>query len=90
MSKLALKIQRYCKSLLLLELLKVLAITGRHLFTKKITVFYPEEKTPRSERFRDLHALRRYPDGEEEKSGVSPASSGLSRVNRPFRSPVSQ
>ena len=45
MSKLALKIQRYCKSLLLLELLKGLAITGRHLFTKKITVFYPEEKT---------------------------------------------
>ena len=44
MSKLALKIQRYCKSLLLLELLKGLAITGRHLFTKKITVFYPKEK----------------------------------------------
>ncbi len=31
MSKLALKIQRYCKSLLLLELLKELALTGRHL-----------------------------------------------------------
>jgi formate hydrogenlyase subunit 6/NADH:ubiquinone oxidoreductase subunit I len=51
MSKLALKIQRYCKSVLLLELLKGLAITGRHLFTKKITVFYPEEKTPQSGRF---------------------------------------
>jgi hypothetical protein len=75
---------------LLLELLKGLASTGQHLFTKKITVFYPEEKTPQSGRFRSLHALRRYPDGEEEKSGVLPASSGLSRVNRPFRSPVSQ
>jgi NADH-quinone oxidoreductase subunit I len=65
MSKLALKIQRYCKSVLLLELLKGLAITGRHLFTKKITVFYPEEKTPQSGRFRGLHALRRSPNGEE-------------------------
>jgi NADH-quinone oxidoreductase subunit I len=65
MSKLALKIQRYCKSLLLLELLKGLALTGRHLFGKKITVFYPEEKTPQSGRFRGLHALRRYPNGEE-------------------------
>ena len=61
MSKLALKIQRYCKSVLLLELLKGLAITGRHLFTKKITVFYPEEKTPQLGRFRGLHTLRRYP-----------------------------
>jgi formate hydrogenlyase subunit 6/NADH:ubiquinone oxidoreductase subunit I len=52
MSKLALKIQRYCKSLLLLELLKGLALTGRHLFRKKITVFYPEEKTPQSVRRR--------------------------------------
>jgi len=28
-------------------------------------VFYPEEKTPKSARFRGLHALRRYPNGEE-------------------------
>ena len=26
---------------------------------------YPEEKTPQSPRFRGLHALRRYPNGEE-------------------------
>jgi NADH-quinone oxidoreductase chain I len=26
---------------------------------------YPEEKTPQSNRFRGLHALRRYPNGEE-------------------------
>jgi NADH-quinone oxidoreductase subunit I len=26
---------------------------------------YPEEKTPKSPRFRGLHALRRYPNGEE-------------------------
>ena len=53
------------KTFLLVELVKGLAITGRHLFARKITVQYPEEKTPISPRFRGLHALRRYPNGEE-------------------------
>ena len=53
------------KSLLLLELLRGLALTGRHMFARKITVQYPEEKTPLSPRFRGLHALRRYPNGDE-------------------------
>jgi NADH-quinone oxidoreductase subunit I len=35
------------------------------LFAKKITVQFPEERTPQSPRFRGLHALRRYPNGEE-------------------------
>ncbi len=52
-------------SLLLKELLKGLAVTGRHVFARTITVQYPEEKTPQSFRFRGLHALRRYPNGEE-------------------------
>ena len=52
-------------SLFLRELLKGLAVTGRHTFARKITVQYPEEKTPQSFRFRGLHALRRYPNGEE-------------------------
>jgi NADH-quinone oxidoreductase subunit I len=52
-------------SLLLKELLKGMAVTGRYLFARKITVQYPEEKTPQSFRFRGLHALRRYPNGEE-------------------------
>ncbi len=52
-------------SLLLRELLKGMAVTGRHMFARKITVQYPEEKTPQSFRFRGLHALRRYPNGEE-------------------------
>lgn len=55
----------YIKSLFLLELLKGLNLTGRYLFKKKFTVQYPEEKTPQSYRFRGLHALRRYPNGEE-------------------------
>jgi NADH-quinone oxidoreductase subunit I len=53
------------KSLFLIELWKGLAVTGKHLFQRKITVQYPEEKTPMSFRFRGLHALRRYPNGEE-------------------------
>lgn len=53
------------KSLALLELLGGLWLTLRKMFGRKITVFYPEEKTPQSPRFRGLHALRRYPNGEE-------------------------
>ena len=52
-------------SLFLKELLKGMSVTGRYFFAKKITVQYPEEKTPQSFRFRGLHALRRYPNGEE-------------------------
>ncbi len=55
----------YIHSLFLWELLRGLRLTGRHLFARKITVQYPEEKTPQSYRFRGLHALRRYPNGEE-------------------------
>ncbi len=47
------------------ELRKGLGITWRYLWRPKITVQYPEEKTPQSPRFRGLHALRRYPNGEE-------------------------
>ena len=53
------------QTFLLTELIKGLAVTGRHFFKKKVTVQYPEEKTPQSPRFRGLLALRRYPDGEE-------------------------
>ena len=55
----------YIKSLFLWELLKGLQLTGKYFFARKITVQYPEEKTPMSPRFRGLHALRRYPNGEE-------------------------
>ena len=57
--------QQYLRSLLLLELLKGLSLTMRHMFRPTLTVMYPEEKTPKSARFRGLHALRRYPNGEE-------------------------
>jgi NADH-quinone oxidoreductase subunit I len=59
------KVTQYFQGLLLWELIKGLQLTGKYLFKRKITVFYPEEKTPMSPRFRGLHALRRYPNGEE-------------------------
>jgi NADH-quinone oxidoreductase subunit I len=52
-------------SLFLTELRKGMAVTGKYFFARKITVQYPEEKTPQSFRFRGLHALRRYENGEE-------------------------
>ena len=55
----------YFKSLTLWELLKGLRLTGGYLVKRKITIQYPEEKTPQSPRFRGLHALRRYANGEE-------------------------
>jgi NADH-quinone oxidoreductase subunit I len=57
--------KEFVGSLLLTELYQGLKLTGRYLFARKITVLYPEEKTPASPRFRGLHALRRYPNGEE-------------------------
>ena len=55
----------FFQSFLLRELLKGLALTGRYAFRRKVTVQFPEEKTPLSPRFRGLHALRRYENGEE-------------------------
>jgi len=58
-------LRHYFKSFLLWELLLGLGVTGRYMFAKKITVQFPEERTPLSPRFRGLHAQRRYPNGEE-------------------------
>ncbi len=58
-------LKRAFKTWFLWELLIGLSVTGRYFFKKKITVEYPEEKTPLSPRFRGLHALRRYESGEE-------------------------
>ena len=58
-------IAKFLRTFFLVELLGGLRLTGRYLFRRKFTVQYPEEKTPQSPRFRGLHALRRYPNGEE-------------------------
>ncbi len=55
----------YVKTFALWELLKGLSVTLRNFFRRSVTLSYPEEKTPQSHRFRGLHALRRYPNGEE-------------------------
>jgi NADH-quinone oxidoreductase subunit I len=57
--------RNYLQSLLLVELFRGMSLTGTYLFKGKFTVQYPEEKAPISPRFRGLHALRRYPNGEE-------------------------
>ncbi len=59
------KLKQLYKTFSLQELRKGMGVTGRQLFNKKTTIMYPEEKTPKSPRFRGLHALRRYPNGEE-------------------------
>ena len=55
----------FFKSFLLVELFKGMALTGRYALRRKVTVQFPEEKTPLSPRFRGLHAQRRYENGEE-------------------------
>jgi NADH-quinone oxidoreductase subunit I len=59
------RIRELFRTFLLFELVRGMALTGRNLFARKVTVQFPEEKTPQSPRFRGLHALRRYPNGEE-------------------------
>ncbi|MBM4181272.1 MAG: NADH-quinone oxidoreductase subunit NuoI [Betaproteobacteria bacterium] len=58
-------VKRFFDTFLLTELVRGMALTGKFLFARKITVQFPEEKTPQSPRFRGLHAQRRYPNGEE-------------------------
>ena len=59
------QISKYIKSFTLWELLKGMSLTGKYFVKTNVTIQYPEEKTPMSPRFRGLHALRRYPNGEE-------------------------
>ena len=57
--------QTFFKTFFLTELLRGLRLTLSNFFKRPVTIRYPEEKTPQSPRFRGLHALRRYPNGEE-------------------------
>jgi len=58
-------LKHWLKSFSLWELLKGMSVTLRYFFAPKVTIQYPEQKTPKSPRFRGLHALRRYENGEE-------------------------
>ena len=59
------RVRDFFNTYFLVELWKGLRVTGGNMFAPKVTVQFPEEKTPQSPRFRGLHALRRYPNGEE-------------------------
>jgi NADH-quinone oxidoreductase subunit I len=59
------RIFNYLKSLMLIEFIKGMGLTLTYMFKPKYNVNYPFEKFPQSSRFRGLHALRRYPNGEE-------------------------
>ena len=59
------RVRSLIKTFLLWELWQGLSVTFVNFFRPEITLTYPEEKTPQSVRFRGLHALRRYPNGEE-------------------------
>ena len=58
-------LKKYLKSFFLYELLLGMKVTFLNMFKRKTTLNYPFEKAPQSSRFRGLHALRRYPSGEE-------------------------
>lgn len=59
------RVRAVFRTFLLGELFKGLSVTLGNLFRPKITLNYPAEKAPQSPRFRGLHALRRYANGEE-------------------------
>ena len=59
------RISQFIKSISFIDLLRGMRVTQKYFFKPKITIQYPEEKTPTSPRFRGVHALRRYPNGEE-------------------------
>lgn len=59
------RLLRFIKTFSLYDLLVGLKVTNKYFWKKKFTIQFPEEKTPVSPRFRGLHALRRYPNGEE-------------------------
>ncbi|MEJ6981664.1 NADH-quinone oxidoreductase subunit I [Pedobacter sp. P351] len=46
-------------------IIRGLAITFRHMFLKKETIFYPEQERPMSENWRGLHSLKRDEAGKE-------------------------
>ncbi len=62
-------IKKIFKSFLLVELIHGLRVTWKHFLGRKVTIYYPEEVIPKSARFRGLHALMRYDNGEEKCIG---------------------
>ena len=59
------KILNIIKTLTLIDLFQGLIVTLKNFFRRKVTVQYPEVKTPVSNRFRGKLALMKYENGEE-------------------------
>ncbi len=59
------RLTTWIKSFTFWELFRGLSVTMRYMFKRKFTILFPDERTPKSPRYRGLHALRRYPNGEE-------------------------
>jgi len=59
------RVLNYLRSLFLIELGRGMWVTMKYFWRPTYTINYPFEKSPQSPRFRGLHALRRYPNGEE-------------------------
>ena len=78
-------IRSFFKTYLLAELLRGLAVTFSEMWSRKVTINYPEEKTPQSNRFRGLHALRRYPNGEERLHRLQTVRGGVPRARHYHR-----
>lgn len=53
----------------LLEILRCLSVTARHLVRRPVTYQYPETRKPTSPRFHGRHVLNRYADGLEKCIG---------------------
>ncbi len=55
----------FLKKWFLYDVVQGLTFTLTQFFSPKVTVLYPHQQIPRSPRFRGIHALRRYENGQE-------------------------
>ena len=55
--------------LAVVEIIKGLVVTAKHILKPKVTTQYPEEKKPTAPRFHGRHVLNRYQDGLEKCIG---------------------
>lgn len=56
---------RFLRTVLFLDILKGMALTIGYFFKPKITYQYPEQPMPIPERYRGLHQMHRWADGNE-------------------------
>ncbi len=59
------RIGQAVKGAALMDFVGAFGLAIKYMVRPKATVLYPNERGPRSPRFRGEHALRRYPNGEE-------------------------